>query len=172
MELRITIGERSLMLLLATITGISAVGLVIAYGGSEPAIIGHSWGEMFCDKCINTSNLNDNSVTGAKIGCDSTLCRNSVSGNFGVGTASPGQKLDVVGQIRATDVCTTGGKCLNAPSFGGMYSTTNTGSGKYANPITGGYSCPAGYTDTIIMSDVDMDFGGNIAGFLHLCYKP
>ena len=35
-------------------------------------------------------------------------------GNVGIGTASPTQKLDVNGNIRATDVCTTTGNCLSA----------------------------------------------------------
>lgn len=36
------------------------------------------------------------------------------SGNVGIGTVSPTQKLDVNGNIRATDVCTTTGNCLSA----------------------------------------------------------
>lgn len=46
MEVRISIGNKQLMLLLAVITGISAVGLVIAYGGSNPQVVGHSLGEI------------------------------------------------------------------------------------------------------------------------------
>ncbi|MEK7549192.1 MAG: hypothetical protein AAB496_01755, partial [Patescibacteria group bacterium] len=37
-------------------------------------------------------------------------------GNVGIGTTTPTQKLDVEGNIRATDVCTTAGKCLSALS--------------------------------------------------------
>jgi hypothetical protein len=40
------------------------------------------------------------------------------SGNMGIGTTTPAQKLDVNGNVVATDVCTTGGKCLSAASTG------------------------------------------------------
>ncbi|KKT94295.1 MAG: hypothetical protein UW95_C0017G0009 [Parcubacteria group bacterium GW2011_GWC1_45_14] len=39
-------------------------------------------------------------------------------GNVGIGTTAPAQKLDVNGNIRATDVCTTGGKCLSSAGGG------------------------------------------------------
>ncbi len=43
---------------------------------------GHSWGEIICD---------------------STLCVNTSTGRVGVGTTSPAYKLDVTGDIRATN---------------------------------------------------------------------
>lgn len=78
------------------------------------------------------------------------------NGNVGIGTASPGQKLDVAGQIHATgDICTdVGGKCLGTTEgnkFGGLYSYSEIGgcacgcpnpSCNNSNPYTGGCSCP------------------------------
>jgi len=40
------------------------------------------------------------------------------SGSVGIGTTNPAQKLEVAGQILATDICTTAGKCLS--SAGGL----------------------------------------------------
>ena len=48
------------------------------------------------------------------------------SGNVGIGTASPTQKLDVAGKIVATDVCTTDGKCLSSLTGGGSSGGSNT----------------------------------------------
>ncbi len=125
MEIRISIGERSLMLILAVITAVSAVGLALAYGGNSPSTVGHSWGEIYCDKCIGTSNISDSSVTGAKIGCDSTLCRNSINGNFGIGTASPAHKLEVNGDIYGSggraDCGTPSMEIASCRSFGTWY---------------------------------------------------
>ncbi len=97
-------------------------------------------------------------------------------GNVGIGMTTPSQKLDVYGQIHATgDICidTGGGKCLStaggAASFGGLYE--QGGYGNFVNPVTGGYSCPTGYSNVIVMQDIDMDLSGNIGGYLHLCYK-
>ena len=92
--IQITIDDRKLMLILAVIISVSAIGLVMAYGGSSPQVVGHSWGEMICD---------------------STLCVNSINGRVGIGTTAPALKLDVQGRINATgDICTdsAGGRCL------------------------------------------------------------
>jgi hypothetical protein len=67
MKIEITIGNRQVLIILLFIIAASAVGLVMAYGGSNPDVVGHTWGEMLCDKCISTTNIADNSVTGAKI---------------------------------------------------------------------------------------------------------
>ncbi len=46
MEFRITIDDTKFMVLLAFITGVSFVGLALAYGGNSPSTVGHSWGEI------------------------------------------------------------------------------------------------------------------------------
>jgi hypothetical protein len=74
MELRITIGERSLMLLLAIITAVSVVGIVLAAVPNP----GHSWAEVECSGCITSSNLAGSSVTGAKIQ-DGTITSDDIS---------------------------------------------------------------------------------------------
>lgn len=112
-----------------------------------------------------------------------------VNGNLGVGTATPGQKLSVVGTIESTSggvkfpdgsiQTTAGGSWI----FGGMYSigdaadntTCGYGGSSYTNkpnPITGGYSCPAGFTDTII-SHVNLCWPavGGVGYSTHMCWK-
>jgi len=42
------------------------------------------------------------------------------SGNIGIGTINPTEKLEVNGNIKAADVCTTAGKCLSAISNSGL----------------------------------------------------
>lgn len=68
-------------------------------------------------------------------------------GNVGIGTTAPTQKLDVNGQVRATDICTAAGKCLSAVGGGSGYSaslcitvTCVFGSGLQCNAV-----CPANY---------------------------
>lgn len=121
MKIELNIRDSHLLIILLFITAVSAMGLVVAYGGTAPITMGHTWGEMECAGCIITSNLADSSVTSAKIGCDGTLCRGS-TGNIGIGSTTPAQKLDVAGNIRATgqinaavDICTDagGGRCLS-----------------------------------------------------------
>ncbi|MCX6764271.1 MAG: hypothetical protein NTU58_01010, partial [Candidatus Nealsonbacteria bacterium] len=54
-------------------------------------------------------------------------------GNVGIGTTTiPSQRLDVNGQVRATDVCTTAGTCLSTAG-GGFSKWTDSGSNIYNN---------------------------------------
>lgn len=70
-----------------------------------------------------------------------------LNGSVGIGTVSPTQKLDVAGNIRATDVCTTAGKCLSA-SGGAMASYNDLPAGATAGWCAeyrpGGQGCGAG----------------------------
>src|SRR3989344_8640478 len=67
-------------------------------------------------------------------------------GNVGIGTTNPSATLDINGTIRGATY-----------GFGGMYNIQNCSS--YANPFTGGCSCPSGFTAR--------DMNNN----LFICYK-
>jgi len=82
MKIEINIQNRHVLIILLFIIAASAIGLVMAYGGTTPSAMGHTWGEMVCD---------------------STLCANSVNGNVGIGTSNPQSKLDVRGVIKVNE---------------------------------------------------------------------
>lgn len=73
-----------------------------------------------------------------------------VEGNIGVGVVNPKEKIDVAGQIHASeDVCidSRNGRCLSdGMAIGGFYFTRYGKNGCMApNPLTGTCTCPAGY---------------------------
>ncbi len=157
MKIEITVEARHVMIILLFIAAVSTMGLVVAYGGSAPLTMGHSWGEIDCSGCITGSNIADNSVTSSKIGCDSILCRDS-GGNIGIGTDVPGAKLDVNGTIRGATY-----------GFGGMYAIEDYGACRSANPFTDACSCPAGFSD---MSTGTPVYNTNARWlYVHICYK-
>ena len=67
MKIEVNIKNRHALIILLFIIAASTIGLVVAYGGTTPSAMGHSWGEMYCPGCIISANLGDNSVTGIKI---------------------------------------------------------------------------------------------------------
>lgn len=83
----------------------------------------------------------------------------NVSGQVGIGTASPGAnyKLDVAGKVHASgDICSDqkGGACLNGVGglggFGGFYEISGDWSCYNPNPYTGRCTCPTGFTSFMI----------------------
>ncbi len=60
MELRISISEKHLAFILVSISVLACIGLVVAYGGSSPSVMGHTWGEMECPGCITSVDVNFN----------------------------------------------------------------------------------------------------------------
>jgi len=59
MTVQITIQNKHVLIILLFIMAASAIGLVVAYGGNSPSIMGHTWGEIACDSnvCINSSGI-------------------------------------------------------------------------------------------------------------------
>ncbi len=64
---------------------------------------------------INTSNIGQLKQGNLVLNTNGTWANGLIvaNGNVGIGTTNPTQKLDVAGNARATDFCTTGGKCLS-----------------------------------------------------------
>jgi type II secretory pathway pseudopilin PulG len=167
--------------------GVSASGDMIVTGGSD-----RNWALFKTDAVgvlqsmmfINTSNQ---------------VSFNS--GNVGIGTSAPTAALEVAGGIKP-GAASTGAACTpegafaydlgtHAPVYcsnlllwtamgggggwkiGGLYTMGNGGSGcDHVNPITGGYSCPAGYTNSIVHNSY-YAWGAcpNVQYYLHLCWK-
>ncbi len=77
------------------------------------------------------------------IGTNSVLRRMTISasGNVGVGTAAPFAKLDVAGNIRATEICDeAGANCIDLSAGiggGGTVTSVAAGTGLTGGPITG-----------------------------------
>jgi len=88
------------------------------------------------------------------------------AGDMGIGTTSPGQKLDVAGQIHATgDICTdlAGGTCLSTAGGGGI---TGSGISNYVAKFTG---ASAVGNSQIFDNDGNVGIGTTApAGLLHL----
>jgi hypothetical protein len=104
---------------------------------------------------------------------------NNNSGNVGIGTTNPTQKLDVAGQIRATDVCTTGGKCLSTVGGGSLSCTTVNATGVLSatadcgsNGTVIGGACHFSYNFAIqgnIPGLANWNTGGTISGNGYKC---
>jgi len=136
MKIELNIQNRHVLIILLFITAASAIGLAAAYGGDTPSTMGHSWGEMYCDKCIATSNFADNSVTSAKI-VDSTITNADISPT----AAIAGSKI--TGTVPAA---TNANNAENANTVDGRHATAwttiSTGCGSFTDYL----GCPSGWT--------------------------
>jgi hypothetical protein len=89
------------------------IGIIVvaAYGTTNPAVVGHTWGEMICD---------------------SNMCVNITSGRIGIGTMNPTQALSVSGDINIS-----GTSYLNTINATGMayLNTINATGTAYLNSV-------------------------------------
>ena len=106
------------------------------------------------------------------------------SSRVGVGTTNPAAKLDVAGQVRIADGTQGANRILTSDAnglatwvaqpkgFGGAYCTGGGSVAGYANPITGKFSCPAGYAAKPMFASGGL---GNCSGqcvfiYCYMCY--
>ena len=121
---------------------------VVAYGTTDPAAVGHTWGEMICD---------------------TNLCVNISSGFVGIGTVSPSSALSVSGNSDFSgDVNITGGMEVsgNINSSGIFYGSGSGLTSLNASVLSSGKipmaRMPAGGTWSI---SEDLSIGSN---FIHV----
>jgi hypothetical protein len=152
---------------LAYWASVSAVGLVVGISlqmvhanwtpppGAAPA--GNISAPLNTGSAIQTKNgpmkidqglvLNQGLVAGAV--ANGLLVAN---GSVGIGTTTPGQKLDVSGQIHASDdICTSKGgttKCLSSIAAGSPFSSCTTVTSAVVSGLSTTATCAAGYTMT------------------------
>jgi hypothetical protein len=123
MKMEITVQGRHAMIIILFIIAVSAVGIVVAYGGSIPSQMGHTWEEMECSGCITCSNLADGSVTSTKIqdgsitGADvdsidggkitGTVPNAQTISNTGIGNNVYSEPAGCGGGVTITSTCTT-----------------------------------------------------------------
>lgn len=106
-----------------------------------------------------------------EVACDSNLCVDDINGKVGVGKTNPAQKLDVVGNIKASGtICDGTGKCLDTVSGGDTakyISSPDNGAGSLAlgsqQGLLTGY--PTGYYPTLkgnpyVYLDMNNDYIG------------
>lgn len=119
---RFAFSDKAVSLLIVLAFFITVAGFAWAYNssgsGGSPPVMGHSVDEMDWSKPLPGNLL--------------------VSGNVGIGTMAPTQKLDVAGNVRGTQLC-IGADCRSAwPSAGGVTSiSAGTGITLTPNPIIG-----------------------------------
>jgi hypothetical protein len=155
MRIVINIRGGHVLVILLLIIAFSATGLVLAYGGSSPAVMGHTWGEMICD---------------------SNLCVSS--GRIGVGNTSPNNKLTVgpnneFAVADSGDIIITGGSDSTWGLFGNgdlgiMGANANSGIVSFGGNVGIGTANPgkrldvSGFTRT---SGMDLSFVNPALGF-------
>jgi len=79
MKITLNIEKRFAYIIIGILIVVLGDLIVYSYGGTQPAVIGHTWGEIICD---------DN------------MCVNTTTGNVGIGITNPQAKLDIAGEIK------------------------------------------------------------------------
>jgi hypothetical protein len=89
-----------------------------------------------------------NLVGGAAWATNGNKISNTNTGNVGIGTTNPSKKLDVQGDINVSGNQYVNG--VKAYLFGGLYVTASVYCPAINNALTGGQSCPSGFTAQLV----------------------
>lgn len=145
--LQVTVGTTGARLTTTDFTLSSAGSVIVQKMG---AATGNTYGEITVKRSGGTAVAN--------------LVLQGDGGNVGIGTTSPSATLDINGTIRGATY-----------GFGGFYSTCNDGcpSCQVANPVTGSWNCPAGFTANLIQVNnaASPCTGGPDQSYLFMCWK-
>ncbi len=168
---------------LGVIFGVLAIFSLVAYADSWSAPTANPPGNNVAAP-LNVSGSDQVKLGGLGVGPLAVFGDMLVSNVYkqgGVGNIKTGISLNCPGQtlgdLTVSGGIITGGACgAVSGNFGGLYSIDKSGinctGGNYsgsANPLTGGYSCPAGFNDYSVCYHTSPGAGPSME--LHFCSK-
>ncbi len=158
MKIEINIQNRHVMIILLFLAAVSTMGLVVAYGGSAPLTMGHSWGEIDCSGCITSSNIADGSITNDDISPTAAIDGSKITGTVpnaqkigGVSIGSSVYNMPTAcgGGVTTAATCSTI-KCEICYAGYGCYPYYYTCSGTCLTTQTGPATCPTIYLGKVL----------------------